>query len=204
MPSGSPNAQLLKQIIDKAEQLKVIQGSTPGALSVSQPVAAAASSPAAPIAQAAPLTPGESALVRNAILRTNDAAPSVNAAPDAKGTADAIDAVGKGLTTVAGTPQDIKTLVAGASARLHWWGWTLRLEESATQALEKLLVTDIGGLAAIATALAAIAAPLAAVAAVVTAIATGLDGWIKAEDGAKKGVVIHGYLWIGVWIEPSS
>jgi hypothetical protein len=203
MPSGSANAQLLKAIIDKAEQGKAVLGTAPGTFSVVPTVAAVASAPTAPTAQGAVLSPGEAALVQNAVSRANDAGPVLSAAPDAKGAAGIIDAVVKGLTNVANTPQDIKTLVAGATASLHWWGWTLSLNETATVALESLLTTDIGGLAAVATALAAISPVLAAVAAIVTAVATGLGAWIKAEDAAKKGVSIHGYLWVGVWVQPA-
>jgi len=207
MPSGSDNAQQLKQIIDKAESAQVIQGDVPGTFSISVPVAALAAAPAS--ATPAPLLPGEAALIQSAVNRANSEAAAVplagagstsGSSPD---TAKTIDAVAKGLTNVAQTPADVRALVAGAAAKLHWWGWTLRLNEAATKALQNLLTTDLGGLAAIATALAAVSAPLAAVAAIVTAVAGGLKAWVAAEDGAQQGVAIHGYLWVGVWVSPA-
>lgn len=93
--------------------------------------------------------------------------------------------------------------MAGTVAALHWWGWELTLNEAATQALLRLLGSDVKGLLAAAAALAPASAVLAAVAAVILAAGEGLDTWVAHGDAAgHNGVVIHGYMWIGVWVAP--
>lgn len=198
--SGSENAQYLKSIITKVEGSGLVQGAAPGAFALQIPQAAPVQGAAA---GEGPLNPGEAALVRNAISLSNDSATPA-AAPGAGAIASAIDAIAHGLTQIANTPADVKALVAGAAAKLHWWGWTLQLNESATQALSSLLKNDLAGLVMIATTLASASPPLAATAAILTAVAGGLSGWIAAEDQAQKGVVIHGYLWVGIWVQPAA
>ncbi len=213
--AGTVNAQQLKSIIDKAEAFNIITGSV-GTFSVSLGHAVAAASPLAlealapvvpaGVAAVAPLAPGEASLVASAAAQSNAAATTTPSAASGTPTtantpATTISNAAKGITGEASTPADLKTFETGASATLHWWGWSLQLTEKSTKALSSLLTTDLGGFVTIATALAALSAPLAAAAAIVSAAATGFNDWITAADSNHNGVTIDGYLWVGVWVQ---
>lgn len=190
MGSGSPNAEQLWTIIEKAQNAHAIIGDAPGAFSISQrvavstraltnaPVHAFRTFAAFPDAQ---LSVGESLLVQNAVMKTNaaaptsvvtpaatppsfvklaatptpsdapPAAPTSGNTPAASDVATTIGTVASELPVVAETPSDIQRIIAGSTATLQWWGWTLKLNEDATTALNSLLTKDIGGLVAIAS-----------------------------------------------------
>ena len=217
--TGSDNAQQSANLVQNVDTSQIILG-TPGAWSVSlahaviaaQPLVAVAAAGAGRAAVAAgpvpagagPLSAGQAALVQSAVNQSNAAAATTPSAASGSATtantpADTITKVAQGITSIASTPANIKQLEAGTTATLHWWGWELDLNESATQALEALLTTDIEGLMSIGTALAFVSAPLAAVSGIISAVAGALEKWISDEDGDDKaGVVIKGYLWVAV------
>jgi hypothetical protein len=225
--SGSSNANKLIGIVDKVSASQIVAG-VPGAWSASlaHAVFAAQKLPKGWGGKTLGLmSPDEAALVHAAITRSNAGAAAVAgitpASPvtlDAGNTTciaysaaraggpptpeDIIGDIVKGLTNIADAEKNIKAIEQGGQATLHWWGWELKLKESATTAFESLLKTDIIGLASIATALAFISPVLAAVAGIVSAVSTGLDAWISAEDTAHAGVNIKGYLWVGIWVTP--
>jgi hypothetical protein len=204
--TGSTNAEQTGNIVTNLDTAQAVQG-TPGAWTISSSItihallgaklAVVGGGPAPTV------TAGQALLAQAAVDKSNAAAASTTGAasgnPTTASTASGvITNIAQGLSNLADTPANIQQLEAGTTATLHWWGWEADLNESATQALLKLLGTDVAGLVSIATALAAISAPLAAIAAVVGAISTGFDVWITAEDTKKNGVIINGYLWVGI------
>jgi hypothetical protein len=99
------------------------------------------------------------------------------------------------ITDVAGLIRNVPILEAGATATLHWWGWTLELTEPATNALVEILGTGAKGLVAVAAALAPASAGLAAVLAIVPVALGALPGLITPKDKGK-GVTINFYAWV--------
>ncbi len=108
------------------------------------------------------------------------------------------------LKVIGTTAEDIRKFVQGATASLAWWGWTLSLTEESTQSLVNLLNNDLPALLAVAGALIGSVPPLAAIAAILKIMESILVAWINAEDRAKKGVMLHGYLWIAVFVEANK
>ena len=150
-----------------------------------------------------PLSPLNAALVHAAIKKSNDAARATPSAASGKPTgastsATLIDRILEGIPVIGSTSQDIRDIESGAEATLNWWGWSLNLNESATQAMRRLLNNDLETVAKILMALAAISAPLAAAGAVLKLAAGALAAWISDEDTRHDGVTIAGYLWVGV------
>jgi hypothetical protein len=213
--SGSSNAEQLASIIQTIDSQNIVVGA-PGAWSLALPHTAItaqflAGLPVTGTPAPATPTPGQLSLAQSAANKSNAAAaatPSAaSGAPTTANTAASIiNNVAGGITNIASIPADIKTVEAGATATLKWWGWTLQLNESATTAFERLLGTDVASCVTIASALAAISAPLAAVAGIISAVATGVDTWVTAEDkkGGNRGVTMKGYLWAGLWVEPAA
>jgi hypothetical protein len=208
--SGTANALQLQSLVDAVDISGMVAG-RPGSLTLSVPhlmavsFSAAAPNSAAAAAAPQPLTAGQAALVQAAVTQANAAALITPSAASGNPTtantpASTIQNMVKGVTMIAATPGDLKQLEAGATATLQWWGWTLKLNESSTQALSKLLVNDMAGLTALTKALAPISAPLAATNSMVSAVAAGLHTWISKQDHGH-GVVIHGYLFVGLLVE---
>lgn len=165
----------------------------------------------------APLTPDQTNLVQSAVVNANHAAALSTMTPEVATSSTVSGATvtstitklntdaANGLNVVTDTQgliTNVPILTAGATATLHWWGWTLVLTEAATQALEAILGTDAKGLVAVAGALAPASAGLAAVFAIVPVALGELSAWMTSEDTSnpKKGVTINFYLWIAPWV----
>ena len=204
--SGTTNALQLQSIVANAETASIIIGA-PGSYALSVVHTSLAATPQAALTVGTPavaLTPGQAALVQSAVNKANAAAiatPSAASGVEAAANTPItiITNLLKGLPLLLSAPEDIKKFEQGATATLHWWGWTLKMDEDSTKTFEKFLTTDIGGFAAIAAALSAISPPLAAAGAIISAVTTGLDGWVVGAD-TGKGVTINGYLWVGVYV----
>ena len=207
--TGSTNAQQTYQIVTNLETAQAVQGN-PGTWTISSATTihaflgaqlAVASGAPAPAVSA-----GDALIAQAAVIKSNAAAVATPKAASGNPTTAStaigiITSFSNRYSNVVEIPAIIQKLEAGTTATLHWWGWEAKLNESATQALLELLGTDVPTLALILGSLAAISAPLAAVAAILGAVSTGLDTWIKQADTAKNGVIIDGYLWIGIWVK---
>ena len=205
--NGSTNARQLQDLIANINKFGRVSGA-PGNFSVAVTESLAAATPVGGGVgllerPAAALTSGQAALVHVAVIKSNAAAsatPSAAAgnAASAATPVSIITTVAKGLPMLASTPANIRAVETGSTGTLHWWGWSLDMNEAATQAFKALLQSDLAGLTAIAAALAPVSAPLAAASAILTAVATGLTGWITTADANSNGVTINGHLWLGV------
>jgi hypothetical protein len=209
--AGLSNAQQLKNLVSTVDTANLIQGK-PGnfSLKLTQlglPAATPAGAAAAP-ALASPLSTAQIADVQSAVARSNTAATQTPTAASGQPTkaSTSAAAIASAASVAPSTAADIKTFEAGAKGTLHWWGWELEMDESSTRALENVLTTDMAGLDKIAAALKTVSVPLAAVADIIFGVAKTVGGfansWISKEDTAKNGVRIHGYMWLGVWMEP--
>jgi hypothetical protein len=202
--SGSTNSQQLHQLVTTVNAAGIVSQNQISKFSMgkeSRPLAA-------------PLTPDQTNLVQSAVVNANHAALLSTVTPElaTSSTLSANTIIGKitevstdGSNTIsdaAGLVANVPILDAGATATLHWWGWTLVLTEAATQALVTILGTDAKGLVTVAAALAPMSAGLAAVFAIVPITLGELSKWITSEDTAnpKKGVAINFYLWIAPWV----
>jgi hypothetical protein len=184
MPSGTADKTQLQAIVNNAQASGAI---------VSPPTA-----PYAVVASAtAALPPTSATVIQNALTQSN-AAKSTSPTPTGTST-PVVGSTASDLNIIDSTKDDIDALEKGTVATLQWWGWTLTLTESATQALIRLIQTDFSGLWSIVNAFCPVLSIFSALEAILTA---GLDAWITNEDNAHGGVRIYGYLWIGVWVEP--
>ena|SRR5215469_13067768 len=206
--SGTNNALQLQALIQTIDNHNLVSGN-PGNFTVSLLHPAMVSTLTADTVAASTvpaISYGQAAIVEAAVTKTNAAAAATPSAASGNSTTastpvEVVTNIFKGLNAITSAPKDIQTMEAGASATLNWWGWSLVLNESATQAFLDLLGNDLADLGTILAAFAAISAPLAAAGAIVAAVSTGLDKWISAADANKKGVTINGYLWVGVWVQ---
>jgi hypothetical protein len=210
---GSRNAQQLQYLVENIGNFAIVSGA-PGNFSLSQMHLPTTAAPFAggvglldrPVAS---LTSGEAALANVAVAKSNAAALATPSAASGQAARAAtpisiIGTVAKGLPILASTPANIHAVEAGSTGTLHWWGWSLDMNESAALAFKSLLQHDLAGFTAIAAALAPVSAPLAAASAILTTVATGLAAWITAADTEGNGVTINGYLWIGVDVTGNS
>jgi|HubBroStandDraft_2_1064218.scaffolds.fasta_scaffold196193_1 hypothetical protein len=202
------DTQQLSDIVTTVSNSPII-GGTPGewhlvplhlALATAQPVGGGSAAPV--------ISPGATALLQQAIDKSNAAALTTPAAasgtPVTSNTSPStIQSIMKGINFVGEIGADIAAMEKGGTATLHWWGWEANLNEAATQALDHLLTTDMKDLAVIAAALAAISPVLAAVSGIVSIVSAALEGDVTAAD-AGSGVVIKGYLWVGIDVSPAA
>jgi hypothetical protein len=205
MSSGSTNAQQVQNLVQEADNLNMILG-TPGGWTLSASQVVVAAQGGSPFFAASALSPSQAQQIQTAIHNSNAAATETPSAASGNPTsantpAAKIQSAATGLPNVAAIVTDIQQIEAGGQATLHWWGWSLKLNQNATTALQDILKTNLPALISIATALVAVSAPLAAALAIVSAAAVGLNAWISTEDAGQKGVVMNGYLWVGVVVE---
>lgn len=209
MSSGSSNALQAQKVISQIEQTQALQGIMPGQWTLSATHIAICAK-AVEVDGEPTLSVSDIALAQAAVAKSNAAAVNTPSAASGNPTTSSTDiskisSIVEGITSIADIPKNFKKLEAGATATLHWWGWELLLDESATEALQSLLKNDIVTLISISTALLSTgSAPFAAVLAIISGASTGLSIWVNAENNVKKGVDIEGYLWIGVWVSPNS
>jgi len=171
-------------------------------------IAAAAAGPRAGAAAAAPalapaISAGDAALAQAAVIRSNAAAETTPAAAGGNTVSSntpqtVIQTILQDLNVVGEIGADISRMEAGGKATLSWWGWELDLNEDATQAFNHLLTTDMKDLAVVAGALAAISPVLAAISGVISIVSGLLSAQVSAGDTNANGVIVKGYLWIGI------
>jgi hypothetical protein len=198
----SPDIQALSNIIDIASTSGMVSG-TPGQWSVSAPAAPAGILYAA----AAPVIPtADGQLVQNAVDKSNNAAATTPAA--ASGTPvtsstppDKVTQVLTDLNVIGHIGDDLSAMEAHGVATLHWWGWEAKFDEPGTQALAHLLGTDMTQLSAVLAALSAISPVFAAVGGILGIVAGALAGEVNSADNGHNGVVMKGYLWVGIAVD---
>ena len=209
------NAQQLSNIVTTVSDSQMISGN-PGDWSLvplqlamaaartvrSRVVSAAAGGGGAAAATAPAISAGEAALITPALDKSNAAAVTTPSAaggtPVTSNTPPStIQQILQDLNVVGEIGADISALEGHGKAMLHWWGWEADLDETGTKALSHLLTTDMKDLAAVAAALAAISPVLAAVSGIISIVSGALAAEVSAGD-AGNGVVIKGYLWVGI------
>jgi len=206
--TGSPEAQGAMALIVKADHYGIVSGSVSaplvsmiGTVAGVQPVAVLGDSgpPPAPIT----FTAEQTKLITDAVAATQQAAQTTASAaggtPTQGNTAssDVQNAI-KGLNLIGSVIDDIGKFEGGATATLHWWGWTLDLNHDASQALGRLLKSDTDDLITL-LGLFLTSAPIAAAFAIVKAATTELAGWISNDD-TGNGVEISFFLWIAPYV----
>lgn len=208
--AGSANAPDIRNLIAAVDATGIVTG-RPGSWAISPFHLALFAGEDAKVRYAAvgmaasPITAGQAAVLDAAVTKSNAAAKTTPSAATGNATtgnstASTIENAAKGLTAFANTPGDIEALQVGAEATLHWWGWSLKLTDNGTKALDRLLKSDIPGLLAILTALTGANAPFAAAAGIIGALSTALDQFVTTGNKGN-GVTLSGYAWIVIWVD---
>lgn len=197
------DTQTLSTIVQTASNSGMITG-TPGNWSVNTfPLVMTTHIGAAAVAAPAPaIPPAQAALITPAIVKSNAAAQSTPSAatggPVTSNTPPTtITNVIGGLNVAGNIGADISKMEQNGVATLHWWGWEANLKEPGTQALLHLLTTDATGVCAILAALGAISPVCAAIGATIAILGASEAAQVKGADEGN-GVVMKGYLWVGV------
>src|SRR5208283_539104 len=198
------NTQQLSSIVATISNSNLVVG-MPGSWSLSTAASLPAGSRSQAVIAAAPastLLPGQVALAQAALSKSNAAAqvsPSATSANPvgASTPSGTIQSWLQDLNVVAAIGADISTMEQHGKVKLHWWGWEATWDEQGTKALEHLLATDMKDFTAVTAALATISPVLAAISGIISIVSGALASQISGAD-AGNGIVLHGYLWVGV------